>query len=52
MAGLAFRGIAEQAGDFGLTFDVGDLGEIQVAAIGLALAGERFLQILMGFGSF
>ena len=52
MTGLAFRGVAEQPGDFRLAFDVSDLGEIEIAAIGLALARERVLQILVGFGSF
>ena len=52
VSGLAFGRIAKQARDFRLAFDVGDLGEIQIAAISLALACERVLQILMGFGSF
>jgi hypothetical protein len=52
VSGLAFGRIAKQARDFRLAFDVGDLGEIEIAAIGLALACERILEILMGFGSF
>src|SRR3546814_13805589 len=45
MAGFAFRGGAEHGGDVIVAFDVGLLGEVQVAAVRLALAGERFLQI-------
>ena len=52
MPGLAFGGIAKQARDFRLAFDVGDLGEIEIAAVSLALACERILEILVGFGSF
>ena len=46
VTGLAFGGVAKQPGDFRLAFDVGNLGEIEIAAIGLALAGERVLEIL------
>src|SRR4051812_42738452 len=35
VAGLALRGVAEQAGEIRVTFDVGDLGEIEVTAVGL-----------------
>ena len=52
VAGLAFGGVAKQSGDFRLPFDIGDLGEIQIAAVGLALAGKCVLEMLMGFGSF
>src|SRR5689334_9612083 len=38
MAGFAFSGGAEDGGDVIVTFDVGLLCEIEVAAIGLALA--------------
>jgi len=50
--GLAFGGIAKQPRNFRLPFDVGDPGELEIAAIGLALAGKRVLEILMSFGSF
>jgi hypothetical protein len=52
MPGLTFGRIAKQPGDFRLAFDVSDLGEIEIAAIGLALARERVFQILMSFCSF
>jgi hypothetical protein len=42
MAGFAFGGITKQTCDFGLPFDIRDLGEIEIASIGLALAGKRF----------
>ena len=43
--GLAFGGIAEQAGDVGMAFDVGDLREIEVAPVRLTLAGERVFEV-------
>ena len=46
MAGLAFGGRAEHGGDVVVAFDVGLLGEVEIAAVGLALAGERGLQIV------
>jgi hypothetical protein len=52
VAGLALSGVAEQAGDFRLSFDTGNLGKIEIAAIGLALASECRLEILVRFGSF
>ena len=45
MAGLAFGGGAEHGGDIVIAFDVGLLCEIEIAAVGLAFAGERVLQI-------
>ena len=48
VAGLALGGVAEQARDVGVTLDVGDLGEVEVAAVRLRLAGERFLEIRVG----
>ena len=50
VAGLAFRGRAEHGGDVVVAFDVGLLREIEIAAVGLAFAGERGLQILRGLG--
>ena len=40
----------EHAGDLGVTLFVGFLGEGQVFAIGLRLAGKGFLQILLRLG--
>jgi len=51
MTGLAFRGVAEQTGDVGLALDVGDLGEIEVAAVRLRLAGEGILEIRVRLAS-
>src|SRR5580698_1197223 len=51
MAGLALGGRAEDHGDVVVAFDVGLLCEIEVAAVGLALAGKRRLQIVFGLGS-
>ncbi len=48
MAGLTLGGRAEDGGDVVVALDIGLLGEIQVAAIGLAFAGKRGLQILHG----
>ena len=50
VAGLALGDRAEQRGDVGVALDVGLLGEVQVAAVGLALAGERLLQVVLGLG--
>ena len=51
VAGLALGGVAEQPRDFRLTLDVGDLGEVQVAPVGLALAGKGILEIGVCLGS-
>ena len=45
VAGLAFRGRAEHGGDVVEAFNVGLLREIEIAAVRLALARERFFQI-------
>ena len=52
VAGLAFCGLAEVARDLGVAFDVGHLGHPEVAAVRLALTGERGLQVLVRLGSF
>src|SRR5271154_1228844 len=52
VAGLAFGGGAEDRRDVVEAFDVGLLREIEIAAIRLAFAGERVLQILFGLGAF
>src|SRR5690606_31802471 len=51
VAGLALRGVAEQARQVGVTLDVGDLGEIEVATVRLRLAGERFLEVCVGLAA-
>src|SRR5690606_34025011 len=48
VARLALGGRAEHRGDVVEALDVGLLREIEVAAVGLALTGERGLQILFG----
>ena len=52
MAGLAFGRRAEQRRDVVLAFDVGLVREIQVAAVRLRLAGERGLEVVVGFRAF
>src|SRR4051794_3022007 len=47
MAGLALGGVAEQARDVRLTLDVRLLGEVEVPAVRLRLAGERVLQVVV-----
>ena len=51
VAGLALGDGAEQRRHVGVSLDVGFLREVQVAAVGLALAGERRFQVLVGLGS-
>src|SRR4029079_15550841 len=51
VAGLALRGVAEQAGDVGVTLDVGLLGEVEVATVRLRFTGERFLQVGVRLGA-
>ena len=51
VAGLALGDRAEQRGDVGVALDVGLLREVQVAAVRLALAGERLLEVVVGLGS-
>ena len=51
VAGLAFGGLTEVAGDLGVALDVGNLREVQVAAVGLRLAGEGGLQVAVGLGA-
>ena len=48
MAGLALGDRTEQRGHVGVPLDVGLLGEVQVAAVGLALTRERLLQVGLG----
>ncbi len=50
VSGLSFGDGAEERGDVGVALDVGLLGEVQVAAVGLALAGERLLEVVVGLG--
>src|SRR5205823_4457222 len=51
VAGLAIGGVAEEAGDVGIAFHVGVLGEVKIAAIGLGLAGEGGLEVVVGLGA-
>ena len=43
---------AAVAGDLRVPLDVGDLGEIEIAAVRLRLAGERGLEVGLGSGPF
>ena len=49
--GLTFRGVAEEAGDVRTPFHVGLLGKVEIAAVRLALACERGLEVLMGLAA-
>jgi hypothetical protein len=51
MPGLALRSRAEHGRDVVVTLDVRLLGEIEVATIGLRLAGESGLQIALGLAA-
>jgi hypothetical protein len=46
---LVFHDVAEHLSDLKLAFCIGDFSEVQLASIGLALGGKRFLQIPTGF---
>ena len=50
--GHAFGHGTEEGGDVGVALHVGLLGEVEIAAIGLALAREGFLEVRLGFGAF
>ena len=47
VAGLAFGGVPEETGEVRTAFDVGLLGEVDIAAVRLALAGESGLEVLV-----
>ncbi len=47
MAGLAFRRVAEQAGDIRLALNVGLLGKIQITAVCLGLPGKGVFKIIV-----
>src|SRR5215218_8896297 len=49
--GLALRHRAEQRGHVGVALDVGLLGEVEVAPVGLALACEGVLEVRVRLGS-
>src|SRR5215475_8298450 len=51
MAGLAFGGVAKQAGDVRIALDIRLTGEIEIAPVGLRLGGESMFQIFVSFGS-
>ena len=52
MARLAFGGRAEDGGGVVEAFNVGLLCEVKIAAVGLALAGERLFEVLFGLAAF
>ena len=51
VAGLTLGHRAEERGHVGVALHVGLLREVEVTAVGLALAGERGLQVVVGLGS-
>jgi hypothetical protein len=51
MARFAFRGRAEQSRDFGVTFNVGLVCEVQITAVCLRFAGKGGFQVVMGMGA-
>ena len=51
VAGLRLGGVAEEPADLGVPLDVGGAGEVQVAAVRLALRGESVLQVLVRLGA-
>ena len=52
VAGLAFRGRAENGRNIVVAFDVRFLCEIQVAAVGLRFTCECFFKVVFGFAAF
>jgi hypothetical protein len=52
MAGLAFRGGAEDRGHIVLALDIRLVGEIEVAPVRLGFAGESGLEVVVGLGAF
>ena len=50
MPGLAFGGRAEDCRHVVVALDVCLLGEVQIAAVGLTLTGERRFEVLLGLG--
>ena len=52
VTGLALGGRTEHGRHVVVAFDVGLLGEVEVAPVRLAFAGEGGLQIFLGFGAF
>ena len=51
VTGFAFSGRTENRCHVVIAFDIGLLGEIEVATVGLAFPGEGVFQILFGFTS-
>jgi len=51
VAGLALRHRTEQRSDIGVALYVRLLGEVEIAAVRLALAGECLFQVALGLGS-
>src|ERR1700677_4381628 len=52
VAGLPFGHRAEEGGDIRVALDVGLLGEVEIATVGLALAGKRLLEISLRLAVF
>src|SRR4051812_16549885 len=51
VTGLTLRHRAEQRGHVGVALDVGLLGEVEVAPVGLALTREGVLEVRVGLGA-
>jgi hypothetical protein len=51
VARLRLRRVAEEAADLRVALDVRRAREVEVAAVGLALAGEGVLQVLVRLAS-
>ncbi len=52
MAGFAFGRRPEHGGNVVVALDVGLLGEIEIAAVGLGFPGERGFQVFFGLAAF
>ena len=48
---FTFGGGTENGGDIVVTFNVGFLGEIQIAAVGLRFTGKGCLEVIFGLRS-
>jgi hypothetical protein len=51
MSSLALGDRPEECRDVGVSFDVGLLGEVQLAPVRLALTGEGLLEVLLGLAA-
>lgn len=52
VASFPFRRVAEQAGDFGAPLNVGGLGEVLIATVGLSLASKGVLRVFLRLATF